>query len=248
MNFDPLLNRLDKLGQALCSARLARALFLHRVLAGAEHRRVLARDLALVVDIGANRGQFALAARRWSPRAKVVAFEPLGGPAAVFRRVFAGDDSVTLHQAAIAPLSGIQQMHVSGREDSSSLLPIAAAQSGIFPGTAEVSTTEVRVAPLSEFLCAHDLPAPAMLKLDVQGYEYEALLGCEPLLARFDRVYCECSYVEFYAGQKLADEVIGWLAARGFHLVGRFNSTRDSRGREVQADFLFRRTAAEQPT
>lgn len=241
MRLDALVNRLDKLGQAIRSRRLLQALFRHRVLAGAEHRNVLSCDLKTVVDVGANRGQFALAARRWAPGARVFSFEPLIGPAAVFRRVFSGDDSVILHQSAIGPVSAMQPMHVSARDDSSSLLPISSRQTAMFPGTEEVATAEVRVATLDEFVGADDLQAPAMLKLDVQGFELDALRGCESLLRHFDRVYCECSFVEFYSGQKLAGEVVDWLAARGFSLVGKFNPAFDSRGQVVQADFLFER-------
>jgi len=225
----------------MLSKCLLQALFRHRVLAGAEHRYVLLRDLGTVVDIGANRGQFALAARRWAPKARVISFEPLPGPAAVFRRVFSGDDQVVLHQAAIGPASIRQKMHVSARDDSSSLLPISSVQTTMFPGTGEVDTTEVRVAPLDEFVTADDLPMPAMLKLDVQGFEFEALRGCESLLKRFDWVYCECSFVELYSGQKLAWEVIDWLSARDFGLIGMFNPAYDHRGQAVQADFLFSR-------
>lgn len=42
-------NRSDKLVQALTSGRLAKALFIHRVLAGAEHRQMLDARLATVV-------------------------------------------------------------------------------------------------------------------------------------------------------------------------------------------------------
>lgn len=238
---NPTLNRLDKLTQAMFSTRLLRALLRHGVLAGAEHRPVLARALNTVVDIGANRGQFALAARRWAPRASVIAFEPLPGPADIFRRVFLGDDAVRLHQCAIGPAAARQVMHVSAREDSSSLLPISVEQTRMFPGTQEKSTVEVRVATLDEFVMRDDLIAPAMLKLDVQGYELDALQGSEALLRGFEWVYCECSFVEFYTGQKLADDVVAWLAAKGFRLEGAFNPARDRAGRTVQADFLFRR-------
>lgn len=234
--------RLDKLAQALCSMRLLRALLRHGVLAGAEHRRVLRRKFNTVVDIGANRGQFALAARRWTPEARVIAFEPLDGPAAIFQGVFGDDDKVSLHQVAIGPISTRQIMHVSAKEDSSSLLPISAEQVAMFPGTQEKATVEVRVARLDEFLTVNDLVAPALLKLDVQGFEIDALQGCESLLRHFDWVYCECSYVEFYFGQKLAAEVADWLVARGFRVAGSFNHIRDCEGKIVQADFLFRRT------
>lgn len=67
--------------------------------AGVEHTVVL-RQLArcrMVMDIGAYRRQFALAARQCFPAARIVSFEPLLGPAAIFQRVFAQDDAVTLH-------------------------------------------------------------------------------------------------------------------------------------------------------
>jgi FkbM family methyltransferase len=211
--------------------------------AGVEHEAML-RSLGgcrLLVDIGANRGQFALVARHCFSNAKIISFEPLQKPAAIFRRVFSGDGNVRLHQAAIGPTAETRAIHISQRDDSSSLLPISSAQTTIFPGTKEVAQADVRVAPLDEFLKVHDLLTPALLKLDVQGFEYEALAGCESLLAYFDWIYCECSFVELYSGQKLAWEIIDWLSDRNFHLAGVFNPAYDSHGQAVQADFLFKR-------
>lgn len=241
MPLSHLLARFKKVLLALMSAQSVNALFRYGVLAGSEHRFVLSRALATVVDIGANRGQFALAVRRWAPKARVVSFEPLPGPVHVFRSVFLRDTFVVLHDAAIGPQSLRSSMHVSARDDSSSLLPISNLQSEIFPGTAEVSTVEVHVAPLDSFVSPEEIVGPALLKLDVQGFEYEALLGCESMLSCFDYVYCECSFVELYSGQKLAGEVIVWLSERGFQLKGIFNSAYDSLGQAVQADFFFHR-------
>lgn len=238
------ISRLNKLFWAFSSKRLAAALFKHRVLAGAEHRFVLDPAFQTIVDIGANRGQFALAARQWAHDAHVISFEPLSAPARIFRSVFTADAKVLLHEAAIGPQPQRRQMHVSARDNSSSLLPICGLQSEIFPGTAEVSTTEVHVAPLDAFVKPGEIRGPAMLKLDVQGYEYEALRGCESLLRWFDFVYCECSYVELYSGQKLAADIIEWLSGRGFQLRGMFNPAYDAKGRAVQADFLFERDAS----
>lgn len=132
-------------------------------------------------------------------------------------------------------------MHVSGRDDSSSLLPISASQAALFPSTAEVASIEVQVAPLTDFVQASDLRPPAMLKLDVQGYEYDALLGCETLLHRFQWVYCECSFTELYIGQKLAPVIISYLEQRGFQLTEIQNPSWDRVGHTIQADLLFGR-------
>jgi hypothetical protein len=99
----------------------------------------------------------------------------------------------------------------------------------------------VKVAPLDEFLTPEQIIEPALLKLDVQGYELEALKGCETLLDRFAYAYVECSFMELYAGQALADEVVGWLQKRGFQLCGVYNMSYDKGGRAVQGDFLFSR-------
>jgi FkbM family methyltransferase len=212
----------------------------NKVLLSAEHKNVLMQGFTSVVDIGANRGQFALAVRQWAPNARVISFEPLPEPAAIFRSVFANDAQVLLHESAIGPKEESVPIHISARDDSSSLLPIAEQQSQIFPGTEEVGTQTVRVAPLDVFIKPEDIRSPALLKLDVQGYEYEALQGCESLLSCFDSVYCECSFVEFYEGQKLAADVIAWLAARGFRLGGVHNASFLD-GIALQADFLFSR-------
>ena len=216
---------------------------LHKGVAAAiEHQELLnSINCSTIVDIGANKGQFTLVARHCFPNSIIISFEPLSEPAAKFRKVFQKDEKTTLHQAAIGPSREITTMHVSQSNDSSSLLPISSVQTTIFLGTQEVDTIEVRVSPLDGFVSANELMPPAMLKLDVQGFEYEALVGCESLLQHFAFVYCECSFLELYSGQKLAHEIIDWLSTRGFGLVGVYNAYYDRLGRAIQADLLFSR-------
>jgi len=193
------------------------------------------------VDIGANKGQFTLATRQWSPNAKVIAFEPLKKAADTFKKVFYNDSNVSLYRAAIGPEAGETIIHVSGRDDSSSLLQIGEMQERLYPGTAEVHTERVTLGPLSDFISAEEIFALAMLKLDVQGFELEALSGCKDLLKCFFLVYVECSFVELYQNQAIADEIIAWLRDQGFKLIGVYNLCYDHTGLAVQGDFLFKK-------
>jgi FkbM family methyltransferase len=211
------------------------------VLAGTEHNPVLERTINTIVDIGANRGQFALAARGALPDARIISFEPLPAPAATYRAVFAGDERVTLHQVAVGPTHERVPMNISARDDSSSLLRVSRLQTAHYPGTDTVATVEVLVCPLDEKVGRADLARPSLLKIDVQGAEWGTLLGCESLLDCFDLIYCECSFVELYCGQRLVAEILDWLSARGVGLVGFYNVDRDAEGHPLQADFLFRR-------
>ena len=212
------------------------------VAASVEHTMVLQNLVCqTIVDIGANRGQFALVARHYFSSAKIISFEPLPKPAALFHRIFARDGAVVLHTAAIGPRAEECSMHVSARDDSSSLLPISSLQEEVFPGTGEVENIDVRVATLDTFVTEADIIEPALLKLDVQGFELDALKGCESLLHKFEWVYCECSFVELYSGQKLAADVIDWLSNKGFTINGIYNPAYDRDGKAIQADFLFKR-------
>ena len=199
-------------------------------------------DFATVVDIGAHRGQFSLFARRRWPAARVYAFEPQAAPAADFERIFGGDAKVRLFPLAVAPITGESDMHLATASDSSSLLPIGDEQARLF-GTTAGGTARVRLAPLDTSLTAQDVVVPALLKIDVQGSELDVLKGCESLLGRFSALYVECSWVELYAGQALADQVIAWLAGRDFRLSDTRNLSHDGDGRPVQADLLFSRVS-----
>jgi len=240
MNLDLLTIRLRKLA-AIVVRPSYRGAFLRRGVAPAiEHEAVLGGlDFDFVADVGANRGQFSLVCRHVSPQARIVAFEPLPGPAAIYRALFGNDPRVRLHACALAPQRGEMTMHVSGREDSSSLLPISTLQSENFPGTESVGIACVPVGPLSDFLKVDDLGERNLLKIDVQGFELEVLKSAVSLLPRFRWIYAECSSVPLYEGQALADEVIQWLKLRQFDLIGRFNPSRGRDGTPLQADLLF---------
>jgi FkbM family methyltransferase len=215
------------------------------VAAGVEHVPPL-RQLRLktVVDVGANRGQFALAIRHMFPEARIIAFEPLAAAANTFRHVVGGQPGVVFHQLAIGPSSGRAKMHVSKEADSSSLLGITQAQSELFPGTHEIGTTMVDVVPLDACLTPEEIVAPSLLKLDVQGFELQALEGSQKLLAAFSWIYAECSFIELYERQHLAGDVVAWLRERQFVLRGVHNIQCDGRDRAIQGDFLFGRQSS----
>ena len=191
-----------------------------------------------VVDVGANRGQFTLLARQLFPAANVFAFEPLTAPGEVFQRLFSDDQAVRLFRVAVGDTAGSAQMNVTARDDSSSLLAPGALQSDIF-GTDQLATQTISVRRLADVLEPSSLVGPAIMKIDVQGFELEVLRGSSELLDLFEVILVECSYVELYKGQPLAREVISWLAGRGFALRGVFNQHVDHARGPIQADFMF---------
>ena len=157
-----------------------------------------------------------------------------------YRKVFSGDRKAHLIDGAVGPEAGVFDLHVSAAPDSSSLLEIGPGQTKSFPGTHEVRTLPVRVDRLIHLLSPFRIVRPTLLKLDVQGYELEALRASEEVLAQIDWVYAECSFVSLYRGQALASQIITWLGSHDFTLTGVYNVVSSKIDqRPIQADCLF---------
>ena len=208
-----------------------------------EHVDVISKlHLKTVVDVGANRGQFALLIRNCYPDAEIFSFEPLAAPAEKYSCVFKDDIKTKLFKVAVGQTKETKSMHVSKSDDSSSLLPITSKQNELFPGTAEDHEETVSVDLLENNVSVDQVKSPSMLKIDVQGYELEVLSGSLTMLSCFDFIYVECSYVELYEGQALAHDVVSVLADNGFQIKGIYNTAYDAEGECIQSDFLFIRS------
>jgi len=232
------MRKLLKAFAALRSGRERRALRLGVAATGTPQPMLRRLKPDLILDVGANRGQFALDVLKAVPHARVVSFEPLPTACDVHRSVFGEDPSVTLVEGAVGSALGTAVLNISGSDDSSSLLEVGDLQNEVFPGTAAIGSVEVPVAPLDDLISLTSDDGEVLLKIDVQGFELEVLKGGTAALRHVRWVYVECSFVELYAQQPLAADIIAFLAERGFGLdeivgVQRF------KGRSVQADLLF---------
>lgn len=237
------LSRLNKLARAVVTPVYWRFL-LRGVMPTVEHSAALSRfSFRTVFDIGANRGQFtAFACRHW-PNSIVHCFEPIPNVETELRRLMGSLSNVMVHREALGNRTGEAELHLASRNDSSSLLPTSPTQTAIF-GTQEIGVVRVPIARLDSLVSAVDIDRPALLKIDVQGFELDVLRGSEAILPVIDAVYVEVSYMELYQGQPRATEIVELLLALGFELAGSFNQQGTSGLGAVQADLLFTRNPA----
>jgi FkbM family methyltransferase len=218
------------------------------VLPAMEHQPVLAQlpPMAAVIDVGGNVGQFATVARQNFPQAQILSFEPLPQAGQKLRDLFAGDDRFQSFALALCDHGGTEAFHVTGADDSSSLLPVAARQVSEFPATRGVDTLSVATARLDDVLADHPLPdGPILLKVDTQGTELAVLRGGQDLLAKASYAIIEVSFVELYEGQDSAGDITTFLVERGWQLRAVYDvKTSVLTGEPIQADVLFERRAA----
>ena len=81
----------------------------------------------LVLDVGANTGQYALSLRRSGWRGAVASFEPLQSAYRLLARRAQKDGAWTAHRLALGDRNTTKVLHVSGDSRASSLLPILPA-------------------------------------------------------------------------------------------------------------------------
>ena len=79
-----------------------------------------------------------------------------------------------------------------------------------------------------DHVLAKDYPhfIPDLVKLDIQGFELEALLGAEKIFGKTELFILEVSLFPFLPGWPLAREVISFMSARGYELYDICGSSR----------------------
>lgn len=181
-----------------------------------EHHRI-----ATVIDVGANRGQFASEVLKGGFKGRVISFEALPD----VHRLLAEEASrwggrwTVAPRCALSNEAGTARFHVADNLASSSLLPPldVLGRSGVhFDQHAAV---EVPCARLDEVLVG-DLTceAPIFLKLDVQGAEAKVLQGATRVLHQVVGLLLEMSTAPLYEGQATSRDMDAWLLDQGFEL------------------------------
>jgi FkbM family methyltransferase len=124
------------------------------------------------VDVGANEGFLCVAAARLvGPAGRVIAVEPQARLQEVLRRNFALNGSrVDLVAAAVSDRAGTAQLHLSPSVNNSSTGLVAATRY-------RVPTATVPTLTLAQLLDQLGVTRPFVLKMDIESWEHEAILG-----------------------------------------------------------------------
>lgn len=202
----------------------------------------------LVFDVGANFGQFSAELREFGYKGRIVSFEPLSAAHQRLSAAAASDPAWDVApRGALGAAAGSTVIHISGLSASSSLLTMKDTHENAAPGSASVGSEHVEITTLDAVAPAYlEGARKAFVKIDTQGFELEVLKGALATLPRIDGMLLELSLVELYEGQPLWTEVIDWLRAQDFALVGLNQGFVDPvRFHTLQVDGIFeRRTAA----
>lgn len=207
-------------------------------------QRELLRSCDLLVDVGANTGQYVRLVRQLGYAGPVVSFEPEAAAFEGLRREASKGFCWQVRRIALADREGEACLRVSANSVSSSLLDIREEHLAAAPSLRTVALQPVTVSTLDTQLAAE--PGAALwLKLDVQGSELAVLHGGTATLARTLVVQTEVSLRPLYERQTDYLELFAHLRGTGFTMCHVLPGFQDSQtGHLLQFDALFVRLAA----
>lgn len=203
-------------------------------------------EIDLVLDIGANTGQFGSEIRYYGYTGKIVSFEPLSQAHSILVKTIAEDSNWEAYPpCALGDQNGETVINIAGNSQSSSLLPMLEAHRSAAPES--VYEGEERVSIKTLDIVAGDYVKGArapFLKIDTQGFEWRVLDGARETLPYIKGILVELSLVPLYEGQHLWRDLVDRLEDEGFALWALRPGFIDQRqGRTLQVDGVFYRNS-----
>jgi FkbM family methyltransferase len=207
-------------------------------------KQLLARGVEVVLDVGANRGQYGRLLRRVGFRGTIHSFEPVADNYGSLAARAGSDPRWVAHHVALGDAGGWLEMNVTAGDVFCSALAPSAACATLFGASSRVLRTErvpvLRLDELLPRLVPRERWHAVHLKLDTQGYDLRVLRGLGDGLGALTSIQTELSLVPIYEQQPGYLEVLEFLRAAGFAPTGFFPVTRDPKTlRVIEYDAFF---------
>lgn len=194
----------------------------------------------VVLDVGANKGQFAVALRQAGYGGSITSFEPLPDAHQILEKMALRDSHWTIApRAAVGAVAGAAHINISKNSHSSSLLPVTKTSTDAAPTSAFIGTVETPMMTLDD--CALvDRSKNIFIKVDTQGFEMEVLKGAAELLKTAKGVQLEMSFTPMYESAPDFQTLYAFMIDHGFELWGMDTAFRDPKTRRLyQVDATF---------
>jgi FkbM family methyltransferase len=180
-------------------------------------------EATVMLDVGANIGDWTLAACRGVPAAQVHAFEIVPATAAILTRNTAPfADRIKINPVGLSDTEGSILLYVAPRESTiASTVRDAIAYSVADQGLEQIEELQAQVITGDSYLRQHGIQHVDMLKIDVEGAEFRVLRGFADAFARgaIDLVQFEYGPLNLTTRQFLGD-FYAFFAGHGY-IVGK---------------------------
>jgi FkbM family methyltransferase len=193
-----------------------------------------------ILDIGANIGRFSITAHAVYPNARVIAFEPLPSCFQSVVNVAKHIPKCVALNIALGVAEGEVEMFENEFSPSSSILTLSETHKAAFPFAQKGKSVPIKMRTLDSVAHEMQIIGPTMIKIDVQGFEKNVIMGGLETIKNADVLLVELSYEELYEKQPLFEDINSQLVSMGFHFKGTMSQmAHPSNGRLIDADCFF---------
>jgi FkbM family methyltransferase len=199
-------------------------------------------DVDLILDIGANTGQFASELFSVGYRGRIISFEPLpNAHKSLIENAQYYENWSVYPRTAIGNTEGNVEINISSNSVSSSILPMLNTHLEAAKESEYVSKALAKITTLDKVVGDLRLDNKSFfIKIDTQGFEWQVMDGAVQALSLAKGVLCELSLTPLYEGQHLWLETIERLGNLGFKLWAiQSGFTNINTGRTLQIDAIF---------
>jgi FkbM family methyltransferase len=178
------------------------------------------RGVDVVLDVGANEGQYVGKLREFGYRGRIVSFEPFAESFEILVSRLSHDAQWQGVNVALGSQEGVGELQVARSTLTSSLLPARDELRSVISGAEAVSSVAVPIVALDDVWDDYVSPSEtALLKIDVQGYEHSVLDGGRICLRRVPLIEVEMGLVELYEGGSTVHDLLPRLRDQGFSVI-----------------------------
>ena len=199
-------------------------------------------EITLVIDVGANIGQYGALIRETGYSGMIYSFEPLIEAHEQLLKNTNQDKNWSIHnRCAVGDTIGDVEITVAGNSYSSSIKEMLPSHLSAAPDSGSIGSHRAQVITLDSLLQVWEPHRGKIyLKIDTQGFEQEVLNGATSTLDCVAAVQLELSLIELYKGQALYDYFFSFFKTQGFvlhHLIPGFIDPQS--GQLLQFDAVF---------
>ncbi len=197
-------------------------------------------NIDLIIDIGANEGQFVKDAKKWGYAGGVWSFEPSKKAFNLLYRNSINYTNWSANHQAIGDFDGEIELNISKNSVSSSILKMERLHFETAKGSIYVDKEVVRISRLDSIIDKKQPTNNYFVKIDVQGYEANVLKGGMSTLANARGILCELSLVPLYENQELWLSMVRRFDELGFSIWSVYPGFTDQNtGKTLQVDVLL---------
>ena len=189
-------------------------------------KSVLKKDVNVVFDVGANKGQSIRLFQKWFPESKIYSFEPNPKLFSKLENKHKKNKKTTLFKFALSNENGIKTFNENAFDSSSTLETVNANSTylqkksrllGIPTRALIVNTYPVTVRKLSDVIKELNITSIDFIKIDVEGHELQCLKGLfDGLNAEVKCIQIEAQSHDLYLNNDTLTEIYDLMKRNGF--------------------------------